>query len=677
MKKNISHNKSIAGKMIFCGAFLFMTMTLAILADTADSHAKVRVLLKGTTLTVSGKGAMKESQVLSYKKRQKIKKVVIKNGVTQIAPYAFSGSQITKLTIPRSVKKIGWGILNGCRIKTLKMPGTFESVWPYEEGGYDSINIGGVHDYIGKVKFISDTDYDSLSRIFAKNIIVSKNDPLFSSEDGVVYSKDQKILRMVPALRKELVIRDGCEIIDTGAFLYGTADYEGDVDMSVTGLLSITIPSTVETVVLRDDGMLASVIYAENGIVHSVNDIKILTSHLSESSVKKLWDTFTQARVSLTKEFTSHGYVKNTDDMIIFGNEVYGYSGNETKINIPEGITSVAADVFRYKKLDKVTFPSSLISIGKYAFANNNLTEIELNEGLKLIDDGAFLSNNITELKFPATLTELGSDAFADNDMEFLDIPATITSYHDEPWGAFRACDRLKSVVLPEGMTALPDGMFLECTALEHVRIPSTLVTIGRISFDGCTSLDINELLSAPSITAIEYGAFREVPWTELTLHENIRHLGTDSFVRYGADGKYEKAPCTVRIANPDIEMEKDVFPYKNLTLIYPEDQFEKAKTEVYYAKTLFHNYKKGLIQSRFRFHRIDGADGYQMKVYSYSGKKKLLGTYSVRQDAHTADTDVLPFEFDNSRLTAKVRPFRLVDGKKVYGQWSGYSEYR
>ena len=126
-----------------------------------------------------------------------------------------------------------------------------------------------------------------------------------------------------------------------------------------------------------------------------------------------------------------------------------------------------------------------------------------------------------------------------------------------------------------------------------------------------------------------------------------------------------------------DIEFDDEVFPYRNLTLVYPEDQFENVRTEAYYVKTLFHDYKKHLVRSRFRFHKIVGADGYQIKVYSDSGKKKLLAAYTVGSDAHTLDTDVLSFKFGYNKLTAKVRSYKMIDGKKVYGQWSAYANYR
>ena len=75
-KTNVICKGMIAVAVLAC-ATLFFT--------GPDAEAKVKYSLKKGTLTVSGKGAMKKA----YTGKKKIKKVVIKKGVTSICDEAF------------------------------------------------------------------------------------------------------------------------------------------------------------------------------------------------------------------------------------------------------------------------------------------------------------------------------------------------------------------------------------------------------------------------------------------------------------------------------------------------------------------------------------------------------------------------------------------------------------
>jgi len=61
-------------------------------------------------------------------------------------------------------------------------------------------------------------------------------------------------------------------------------------------------------------------------------------------------------------------------------------------------------------------------------------------------------------------------------------------------------------VVLPEGMTHLPDGAFRNRTTLVSVAFPRDLVSIGSKAFFGCTSLAA--VILPDGLTSIGTGAF-------------------------------------------------------------------------------------------------------------------------------------------------------------------------
>ena len=77
-------------------------------------------------------------------------------------------------------------------------------------------------------------------------------------------------------------------------------------------------------------------------------------------------------------------------------------------------------------------------------------------------------------MSFPATLQTLGTYAFAN------------------VW--------CKSLVIPEGLTAIPDYGFYSCSKLESIKLPESLRTIGTAALSNCAIPDITV---PPGVTAI------------------------------------------------------------------------------------------------------------------------------------------------------------------------------
>lgn len=55
---------------------------------------------------------------------------------------------------------------------------------------------------------------------------------------------------------------------------------------------------------------------------------------------------------------------------------------------------------------------------------------------------------------------------------------------------AFRGCTGLETVTLPDGLTAISDGLFYGCGSLRNVKIPDSVTEIGAAAFAECRSLE-------------------------------------------------------------------------------------------------------------------------------------------------------------------------------------------
>ena len=55
---------------------------------------------------------------------------------------------------------------------------------------------------------------------------------------------------------------------------------------------------------------------------------------------------------------------------------------------------------------------------------------------------------------------------------------------------AFKECNGLKAIILPEGLESIGDWAFYNCEALSQITIPSNVTSIGKNAFGKCCSLE-------------------------------------------------------------------------------------------------------------------------------------------------------------------------------------------
>ena len=97
--------------------------------------------------------------------------------------------------------------------------------------------------------------------------------------------------------------------------------------------------------------------------------------------------------------------------------------------------------------------------------------------------------------------------------------------------GAFKSCDRLVGMILPEGITEIPDECFYDCGSLALVTIPEGVEVIGEYAFSRCTALTEVKLPSTlRRVEAFAFNSCRAV--TALDLPDGLEALGRGAFAR-------------------------------------------------------------------------------------------------------------------------------------------------
>lgn len=68
--------------------------------------------------------------------------------------------------------------------------------------------------------------------------------------------------------------------------------------------------------------------------------------------------------------------------------------------------------------------------------------------------------------------------------------------------GAFKNCDRLTKIEIPNSVTSIGEGAFYDCSSLTEIAIPSSVARIGSCAFVNCNSL--KEITIPSSVTNID-----------------------------------------------------------------------------------------------------------------------------------------------------------------------------
>lgn len=94
---------------------------------------------------------------------------------------------------------------------------------------------------------------------------------------------------------------------------------------------------------------------------------------------------------------------------------------------------------------------------------------------------------------------------------------------------AFRDCKNLKYAFLPKDVTKISAGMFKNCRSLKSIVIPDSVTDIESGAFNGCTSLEISSF--PENVTKIEVFAFCGcVGIKSMVISENVTEVGGFAF---------------------------------------------------------------------------------------------------------------------------------------------------
>ena len=133
----------------------------------------------------------------------------------------------------------------------------------------------------------------------------------------------------------------------------------------------------------------------------------------------------------------------------------------------------------------------------------------------------------ISKINLPNSVTGIERGAFIDcTSLTDINIPNSVTSIGGS---AFSGCTSLTDINIPNSVTSIGGAAFSGCTSLTNINIPNSVTSIGDGAFRDCTSL--TNINIPNSVTSIGDWAFSScTSLTNINIPNSVTSIGGDAF---------------------------------------------------------------------------------------------------------------------------------------------------
>lgn len=224
----------------------------------------------------------------------------------------------------------------------------------------------------------------------------------------------------------------------------------------------------------------------------------------------------------------------NENGFIIENGQAVSYIGNESRIVVPEGVTSLASCLFwDNQKVEEILLPDSIERIG---------------------GDLCYNCGNLRSFVIPKFCKEMGDDPFAGcPNLELKNESAYFL------WDGHLLYDRRgklihcqiknapKRVTISQGTKTIGKHVFYLCDSIEEITIPSSVIRMQNFPFSGCSKLRlVCQSQAYRIIDGVVYtgdleelvGCLNGTVCAELSIPEGVKKIDRNSFYRCNGIGK-------------------------------------------------------------------------------------------------------------------------------------------
>ena len=368
---------------------------------------------------------------------------------------------LTSVTFPDTVTEFGDKAFSACTgLTSVKIPASVVE-----------IEIDSFESSYGWIFHWSFSECPGLSSIW-----VHPDNPVFASQDGVLFNKDKTELIMYPAGRQgDYVISESVTEIRWYAF----HDCKGLT--SITVHLDNTDFSSVAGVLYNKDK--TSLLRCPEGYQGKY----IIPDSVGEIEYKAFFNCAGLTSIFLPASLVEMG--------TLFGEDLYDMSHPSDEIAKEyrafcncDGLTAITthSDNPLYASEDGILFNRDKTELIVYPVGRQGNYIIP--DTVVKIRNLAFANaKGLTSVTIPASVTEIGRHAFIRCiGLTSITIPNSMTEINHD---MFCGCTGLTTVDIPDSVTVIGANAFLDCTGLTSINIPNSVVKIFDSAFKNCTGL--------------------------------------------------------------------------------------------------------------------------------------------------------------------------------------------
>ena len=458
-------------------------------------------------ISVALPGSLKEINYRAFRGCTNLRSVYIPDSVTYIGEEAFYNcSKLADINYP-----LGWtsassygNVFKGTALKTIVIPEGVTSIPAYAFRyctNFAYFDLPSTIETIGGYAFAGCTGLTSLDIPEKVKVL---NSGLLKDCTGLVSVS-------IPAQATTLEDRvfEGC-----------------------THLASVTLPETLERIDYRTFCSCTSLtsMYIPDSVTYIGEEAFYNCSKLADINYPLGWTSASSYGNVFTG--TALKTMVIPEGVTFIPNHAFKYCSNFTSITLPSTLQVIGDHSFREcTGLSNMHMPEKLITIGDSAFYGcTGLTNVYLNEGLEYLDEDVFMNcTGLTEIYLPDSIHTIMCGAFKGcTNLASMNYPMgwkTTNGYAD-----IFTNTALKTLIIPEGVTSIPQYAFRYCTNFTHFELPDSLQSIPAYAFAGCTNLEkiwipegiepeYDEEGNQTSFIPIASTAFNDVSTGTLTIH--------------------------------------------------------------------------------------------------------------------------------------------------------------
>ena len=433
----------------------------------------------------------------AFKNNTTVKNIILPGGITNIGSYAFSGcSALESVNLPENLITIGEYAFYKCVSFNgdLSIPDSVESIG--RRAFYSCAGLTGKLHLSEKMTKIEEGTFQSCNFTGSLSLpegITSIGNGAFS---GNAFSGEAVIPETVKTVENSAF--GGCKNLESIVFGKQVESIGNNAFSYCSGIKTWTFQGNTPP------NLDCSEVFGSYN-----NSLNLKTIYIPAGTYKAYYTAYGWSEV----RFIEVG----SEDLVIDGEILVAYVGNDEKVAVPEGITEISTGAFRNNKtIKKVILPEGVTTIGDNAFSRcSALESVNLPDSLVTIGEKAFYKCEALsgKLKLSGNLTTIGVSAF-ETCAAFtggLNIPDSVESVGRRAFyscagltgklhlsekmtkiekEAFQSCNFTGSLSLPEGITSIGNGAFSGNAFSGEVIIPKTVKTVGGSVFSGCKNLE-------------------------------------------------------------------------------------------------------------------------------------------------------------------------------------------